>query len=87
MMTRWRFFELGAAAVLLFGGAALLYSGSSSRSANAEGILMGGAVFFSCGALFSVSAFRSFLWHRRMIQHAMPHRSTHAHRSLLYRWR
>jgi hypothetical protein len=91
MMNRWRFFELGASVILIIGGAALLNSGSSNRSVSSEGILLAGAVLFACGAMMAVAAFRSFLWHRRMIHHAMPqrgmHRSLHSHRSLLHRHR
>jgi hypothetical protein len=88
MMNRWRFFELAMAAIFLVAGATLLYSGSVDRSITAGASLIGGAAFFSLGAVMVVSAVRSFLWHRRMIRHAMPPHGTgrtiHKHRGQLH---
>jgi hypothetical protein len=92
MMNRWRLFELVVASLLLAVGSGLLYYGSVDHSVTAGAVLICGAAFFSLGAMMVVSAVRSILWHRRLLQHAMPHRgSSHrsfgSHRSLLHRHR
>jgi hypothetical protein len=74
MMNRWRFAELTFAAVLLVAGSALLYYATADHSITAGAVLISGAAFFSLGAMMAVSAGRSFVWHRRMIRHAMPRR-------------
>jgi len=63
--------EIILSATFLFLGLYMLYEGSSNKSTNTAAILIGGAVFFTLGAMTLFSAVRSILWHRRMIRHAL----------------
>jgi hypothetical protein len=50
----------------------MLGEGASNKSPNEAAILIGGAVCFTLGLMTLVSAVKSILWHRRMVQHSMP---------------
>ncbi len=64
-------FEIILSTALLVLGLFMLYEGSSSKSASAAAILIGGAVFFTVGVMTLFSAFRSILWHRRMVRQSL----------------
>ena len=66
--------EIVISATLLIIGLYMLYDGNLNKSTNEAAILIGGAVFFTLGVTTLISAVRSILWHRQMMQHATPDR-------------
>lgn len=65
------YFEITLSGTLLFAGLYLLYEGGSNKSASEAGMVIGGAVSLTLGAMTLVSALRSILLHRRMLRHSM----------------
>ena len=70
----WTSLEVLISAGLLVLGLYMLFEGILNKSTNEAGIVIGGAVCFTLGVTTLISAVRSILWHRRMMQHAMPDR-------------
>jgi hypothetical protein len=64
-------FEILLSAALLVLGLFMLQEGISSKSTSTPAILIGGAVFFTVGAMTLTSAVRSILWHRRMVRNSL----------------
>jgi hypothetical protein len=65
--------EIILSATLLILVLFMLYEGSSNKSANNPAILIGGAVFFTVGAMTLTSAIRSIIWHRRIVRQSLNH--------------
>jgi len=65
-------FEIILSASLLVVGFYMLQEGISSKSTSTPAILIGGAVFFTVGAMTLLAAVRSILWHRHMLRQSMP---------------
>jgi hypothetical protein len=55
--------------ILLIFGLYILHDGTLNQSANADAIVVGGAVCLALGVLMLVFAGRSILFERRMVRH------------------
>jgi hypothetical protein len=61
--------EIISSVILLVLGLYILHDGTSNQSANADVIVVGGAVCLALGVLMLVFAGRSILFERRMVRH------------------
>jgi len=65
-------FEVTLSGTLLCLGLYLLHEGNLNKSTGEAAMLIGGAACFTLSVMTLISAFRSILWHRRMLRHSVP---------------